>query len=454
MAQVIDPAHLELILKSMGIENVKEVTEAFEDLAKTAKSTVQPLDEAKAALAELETVAEPVKEKVEEAAGKGDGEQGEGGFAGLTASILKLERAGLHLATGRGLERTGTLLEDLTKSIGGPAGLGFAISGIALAIDVVIPKLVDFVTHLDGAADAAARMQGKIKAAQDQMARLIEQPTEEEEAGVKAVKPLLAGRRGVLIAQGIEQALLAEMPEEARKFLLRAETARAAGGPETWETAARREALRGELEARRGAIYAELEAGRATAISQVSAMAGKFPGLFPFGVEQRFRQALPENIEAARRQAQQAEEVSRWAEDEYAKREAAQKEGLDIQQQMSRAYQEVRKDRADKAERARKEVAREDQHRALERARELKRESTPEAQMTRAVRELAPGLEQEGFDVQAVAREALRQLPVTGNNAVLAIQQAILAAYQRGLRIQQEDMARMQMFTEIMQGSR
>lgn len=347
MAQAIDPAHLELILKTMGIENVKEVTKAFEDLQKSAKDSVQPLEEAKTALAEMDAQAQTstpgiseAGKAAEEAGGKGEGEAGEGGFAGLAAGILKAERAGLALSTGRGVARTGSILESLLVSLGGPAGLGLAIGGVAMALEVILPKLEKFIEKMDGAAEATKRAAEQAKAANEQMAKLAAQPTEEEEAGARAIKPALAGRRGLLVAQGIEQALMAEMPWEEQQFLRRAETVAGLGGPETWETAARRTALRQQLQVRRAEIYGGIEAGRPTDISRVSAMAGQFPGFFPAGIEQQFRQTLPENLEAAKRQAATAEAQSREADDIYARREEAHQETIDIQLQFNKARQD------------------------------------------------------------------------------------------------------------------
>ena len=209
MAQAIDPAHLELILKTMGIENVKEVTKAYEDLAKTAQSTVKPLDEAKAALEEMDKAAAPATEALKDVAGQGEGESGSGGLAGAAAGTLKFERALLGLATGRGLRGATNALEGLIGTLGGPAGLGLAIGAAATALDVLLPKFVSWIEKLDGTAAAAARAKDQLREAQEQMAKLIEQPTEEEETGEKAVKELLKGRQGALIAQGIEQTLRA-----------------------------------------------------------------------------------------------------------------------------------------------------------------------------------------------------------------------------------------------------
>ena len=205
-----------------------------------------------------------------------------------------------------------------------------------------------------------------------------------------------------------------------------------------------------EVAIQRAAIMKDLMAGRQPAISDISGMAGQFPGLFPAGTEQRFRQALPENIEAAKQRDIKAKADSAWAESEYKKRQEdnAQKERDNA---VLEASQEAD---ARHAEQARKKDEAQRQHDARHAERERQRASTPLAQMSRGVREMAPGLEMQGFDVEGIAHEALRQLPATGGNAAVAIQQAILAAYQRGMRIQQEDMARMQVFSEMMQGSR
>ena len=447
MSQAIDPAHLELILKTMGIENVKEVTKAYEELAKTAQSTVKPLDEAKAALEEMDKAAAPATEALKDVAGQGEGESGSGGLAGAAAGTLKFERALLGLATGRGLRGATNALEGLIGTLGGPAGLGLAIGAAATALDVLLPKFVSWIEKLDGTAAAAARAKDQLREAQEQMAKLIEQPTEEEETGEKAVKELLKGRQGALIAQGIEQTLRAQgvgLMEPGMRALSEAFV-----GPLATAEAERKKQDQ-EVAIQRAAIMKDLMAGRQPAISDISGMAGQFPGLFPAGTEQRFRQALPENIEAAKQRDIKGKADSAWAESEYKKRQEdnAQKERDNA---VLEAAQEAD---ARHAEQARKKDETQRQHDARQAERERQRASTPLAQMSRGVREMAPGLEMQGFDVEGIAHEALRQLPATGGNAAVAIQQAILAAYQRGMRIQQEDMARMQVFSEMMQGSR
>ena len=465
MAQAIDPAHLELILKTMGIENVKEVTKAYEDLAKSAKDSIKPIDEAKAALAEIDEAAKPATEALKDVAGTGEGETGSGGFAGAAAGALKFERAALGLATGHGLRGATNALEGLIGTLGGPAGVGLAIGAVATAIDVLLPKFVKWIEKIDGAAEAAARLSEKTKEAREQMEKFIEEPTAEEETGQKAVKELLKGRQGVLVAQGIEQTLRAQgvgLMEPGQRAISEAFL-----GPLATAEAERKQQDQ-QVAIKRAEIMKDLIAGRTPAISEISAMAGQFPGLFPAGTEQHFRQALPENIEESRRQSEKAQAVSEWAEETYKQREAAKAENIDIQVQFNRARRDkINQDAAQRerdsaveeaaseadARHAKKESANAERAR-LKDERERKKASTPLAQMTRGVEEMAPGLAQQGFDVEGVAREALRQLPATGGNPAVAIQQAILAAYQRGLRMQQEDMARMQMFTEMMQGSR
>src|SRR5208337_2587444 len=345
MAQAIDPAHLELVLKTMGIENVKEVVKGFEELKTSAKDVVAPIDQAKDALKELsltdeelieraravqkatleadaalakvtktldELTIEATKEEAKalasvtkelneleaaeerelieaqklaeaharmmEAAEAAAGKSEEQGFKGLASGIGKVETVASRIATGSGLGRIGGILEGIVGLIGGPAGAGLAAGGLIFAIEGLLPKFLAWIDKIDGATEALKRHNEQLKLANEQMAKFIEQPTEEEEAGVKAVKPLLAGRGGTLISQGIEQVL------RQRGVGLMAPKERAISeafvGPEATAEAERKQQDQ-DVAIHRVAIMQDLMAGRTPAISEVSGMAGQFPGLFP-----------------------------------------------------------------------------------------------------------------------------------------------------------------------------
>jgi hypothetical protein len=408
----IDPAILELILKTTGSQQVKDLIEVVEFLRKrldeladefkegkiseedfktatdlvikTLKEEEQILDRVTRAEQELAEATLEAGKAAEEAAGQGEGEGGRGGFAGFTSNMMKAEKVASGLAGGTGFGRMGGMLESITVALGGPAGVGMAAGGLIFAVEALIPKLEALIGKMDGTTEAAERMKEKVKEANEQMAKFAEQPTEEEAAGAKAVKPLLAGRQATFVAQGVEQALMAEMPMEEQQFLRRAETVAAIGGPETWETAARRTALRQQLQVRRAEIIRGAEAGRPQDIARISGMAGQFPGLFPMGVEQRFRQALPENIEAARQQAMGADVVTTDAEAAYAASEAAAKENLGIQQQFNKAFQDKRKQQDKQFE----STMRADEHFAKQTAHDLDKDEAAFLRQTeRAIKE-------------------------------------------------------------------
>ena len=469
MAQAIDPAHLELILKTMGIENVKEVTAAYEELAKSAKGSVQPLDEAKTALASIEEAAAPAKVALEEVAGKGEGESGTGGFAGAAAGALKFERAASGLATGHGIRGATTALEGLIGMLGGPAGIGLAIGATIQAIDILLPKFEKWIETLNGEADAIKRVTEALKEQEkirEEVQKAIEAPTQQQAAQAKAVTDLLGEGRGAAVRAGISRGLTTQgfgLFAPQQEFIRKVEAGEL---PQTPENLARVMELRQQqneaVQAQADVMYQALPTNE-TVRQSVMGM-----GQVPEEFRTRLAQTTPAAMKAAKEQAQKAQDVSAWAEETYKQREAAKAENIDIQVQFDKARRDKRDQ--DAAQRERDDTVEEQgkeaderhvkQERSIaERARlkdehERKKASTPLAQMTRGVQQMAPGLEQQGFDVEGIAREALRQLPATGNNAAVAIQQAILAAYQRGLRMQQEDMARMQMFTEMMQGSR
>jgi hypothetical protein len=282
--------------------------------------------------------------KMMEAADAAAGESEKGGFSGLAANVIKAEKVMAGLASGSGFGRMGGMLESITSALGMAGGLGMGAGGLIFAFEALIPKIETFIEKMTGAAEAAKRAAEQIKEANDQMAKFAAQPTEEEEAGAKAVKELLKGRGGVLVSQGVEQVLRQRLAPDQQRFLEQFETAEAAGieqAPYVTQQAIR---LREQTTSHRGEIIKNLMAGKTSAISEISGMAGQFPGLFPVGTEQRFRQALPENIEAARKQARDAEEQSRWGEQEYAARQQHEKDEGKARDEALKEADKIRKE--------------------------------------------------------------------------------------------------------------
>jgi len=328
----------------------KQIADLEEVLRKQATALANnelPLDvflegnkAARTVIGQLESALDSITPKLDAAVGEGSDEDGTSGFKGIAGAAVKANKAIGILASGGGLGRLPSMLEGVTSALGLAGGVGMAAGGLILALESTIPKIVTFIEKMDGAAEAARRTAEQIKQAEDQMTKFMGQPTEEEATGAKAVKGLLAGRGGTLVAQGIEQVLRQQgvglMTPEMRAL---SETF---VGPET--TAADERKQQDEAVAiRRSKIMEDLKAGRMGAISEVSGMAGQFPGLFPAGTEQHFRQALPENIEAAKKQARDAEEGSRQADAQYARQAAASKENLGIQDEFDKALKDKRK---------------------------------------------------------------------------------------------------------------
>jgi hypothetical protein len=343
MAAQIDPAHLELILKTMGIENYKEVTKELENIKNAASDLQSPLDQATKALEEMDAEAAKAQDTLrdlgktaENVTGQGTGEEdGVGGLKGFASAGVKAEKAIGELVTGKDLRSLPSLLEGVGTALGVTPGGGLAVGGLIFAFEAIIPKVEAFIEKLDGAAQAAERAAERVKKAHEQMAKLIEQPTEEEEAGKKAIAPLLAGRSGTLIAQGIEQALRQQgygISEEQQAIL-------AAPGVSQYEKDIIRQQQERSILIRREAMMRDVEAGRAPVISEVMGMAGRFPGLFPFGTEQRLGQVLPEGIAAAKEQAAKADVITAEAERIYAERQEIDKANLRVRRENEKALQ-------------------------------------------------------------------------------------------------------------------
>lgn len=339
---------------------LKRLTASQREHEAQARNVAQAADEEAAALAKITTAlnqleaeeeqeliaAQALAEKhyqmvtaAEAAAGTGQGEAGKGGMAGLAANVMKAEKVISGLAGGSGFGRMGGMLEGITTALGLAGGTGMAAGGLIFALEAIIPKIQAFIDKMDGAAESSKHAAEMTKAAIDQMQRLKEQPDEEEQTSAKVVKEALRGKKGMQVATGIEQSLEAEgygLSEDQKKIL-------ATPGVSKYEKDIILEGQRGSIITRRERILKELESGHQATISDVSGMASQFPGFFPPGTEQHLRQALPENIEAAKKQAKKAEADSDWANTTYAKREAARKESEGIDLEFDKALKDKRK---------------------------------------------------------------------------------------------------------------
>jgi hypothetical protein len=433
----IDPVHLELILKTMGIENFKEVTKELGEIRDKAKDLPSPIEQANQALLETSDVTQKLEknikdleeelEKLKDSFKKGlieseeefleragdfqaeivkhtkalellNGEEDGGGLKGVASGALKLERAFAGLATGHGIRGATTALEGLIGMLGGPAGVGLAIGAVIQAIDSTLPKFDELMKKLDGTAKSAEMVANRIKEANEQMTKFKAQPTEEEKASMEAMKGVLAGRGGMQITQGIEDALRAQgygiSPEQAAIL--------AAPGVSQLEKDIILRQQTESIRIQRARMMEGVMAGRPGAIGELTGMVGRFPGLFPGGAAERLTQALPENIERARRQAQTAEEQSMQAEEIYAQREKARQESVGIQAEFNKVRQQQEHERIEavsKADerfardweesrkvrsKAAKDIAREHEKEAKEAAREAKKaahEALPSTQL-------------------------------------------------------------------------
>ena len=295
---------------------------------------------ARTVIGQLESALDSIVPKIEEVTGQGEGESGSGGFKGIAGAAVKAEKAIGMLASGGGLGRLPSMLEGVTSALGLAGGAGLAAGGLILALESTIPKIVTFIEKMDGAAEVGQKNSGADQGSRRPDGQVHGPADRGGSDWCQGRQRVTRRTRRYFVSQGIEQVLREQgvglMTPEMRAL---SETF---VGPET--TAADERKQQDEAVAiRRSKIMEDLKAGRIGAISEVSGMAGQFPGLFPFGTEQHFRQALPENIAAAKKQARDAEEGSRQADAQYARQEAASKENLGIQDEFDKALKDKRK---------------------------------------------------------------------------------------------------------------
>jgi hypothetical protein len=148
----------------------------------------------------------------------------------LGRGTLAAEKAVNALATGTGLIRLGPALEGLTKIIGGPAGLGFAIGSMAVAVEGLIPHFLKWINadNAKHAKEIADALQKQADAA-DQLAQ---RPTKKEAERIADIKEFLTETPGLGqggFRQRIEQAIRKDpnamlTPDEIRQLQMQ-------GGP-------------------------------------------------------------------------------------------------------------------------------------------------------------------------------------------------------------------------------
>ena len=274
---------------------------------------------------------------LDRAVGEGGDDDGTSGFKGIAGAAVKAEKAIGKLASGHGLNSLPGLLESVAGAVGLGGGAGLAAGGLILAFESIIPKVEAFIEKVTGAAAAAKKAAEEMKEAHAQMAKFMGEPTAEEEGTAKAVKEAIKGKQK-FIAQGVEQSLITEGyggidPEKMSR--LRTFLGHGKALDELEEE--NRQQIAQASAHRRTEIMKDLLAGKQGAISDVEGMTIRHEGLFPAGTEQHLRQALPENIGAAKEQAQKAAADSEWADTSYAKREAARKESEAIDVEFDKA---------------------------------------------------------------------------------------------------------------------
>jgi hypothetical protein len=555
-------AEKETILKRLTSEE-KAAEEQSRRIEKAAQDEAAALAKITKALSDLEAEEEreliqavklaeshaKVMESANEVAGTGDGEGGTGGFAGAAAGALKFERAATGLATGHGLRGATRALEDLIGTLGGPAGFGLAIGAVVTAIDVMIPKLESWYTHLTDVEGAAKKATKAIEEHAAAAQKFREAQTPAEKTQEQAIEEFLTAEGKPKIAEGIKSAYLARiLPQAEEAAQQRFEET---GTHENYLSVGEGGRLMGTWAEKVGQdidrLIATIGTDRGTQ-AYVTQLATERPGAFPaeFGAgmaeltpEARARakeEDLKIDEEDAERQGrkqarfEKAKEFNKKAKEQlerddvladleaeesdpdqqfmlrqHGRREEHNRQVDEWNQQLrdkrhadrerKRIETESRKHTPEAEESAQLKAEREDimaQLRALNeanvkaggmpatpqflrraeagavRAREqgyglnqavdlglggaqqTEAQGRGRVQAEEAVREVNQqrGLGLSASQVEHIAGDALNRLPATGGNGAMAIQQAIMAAYQRGLQMQKQDMNRMGVFTE------
>jgi hypothetical protein len=162
------------------------------------------------------------------------------GFEGMARQAFAAERVMTVMSgAGGGLARAGPLLDGVIKSLGGPAGLGFAIVGIEFAVERALPALEKLWDKLNGVDEMAKEAADTVAKLLKDYEKLEETPTEVEKKTKAMVTKAITEHPGKAadIAARVEQGLgpLEQFmtPEEAGKVahLQRYKAAGEPGGP-------------------------------------------------------------------------------------------------------------------------------------------------------------------------------------------------------------------------------
>jgi hypothetical protein len=341
-----------------GLEKVatatKKVVNADEEMLKQAKSVQDATLEAEASLAKVtaaldaeEAALHRVAAAEEEAArnasidltvaaeglaGTGDGESGKGGFAGMAGGAIKAEKAMLAIATGHGVGRVGGLLETLTSAAGLASGTGLAIGSIAIATEVMIPKLEEWISKMDGAAAATKRAADELERFNAASAKAQGALTSEQGETAKGTAEMLAGGGERQISAGIATSLGQEPgfglePDEAAQL---AEINRRIGLGQNMSSflhiKQRLDAKQQEAITRQtGQTIEGFRRGEPGALAAVGAMAAQQPGEFPPSTAANIQAASPAGRAESKRQSDIALANTAQAERIYADRELVRK---------------------------------------------------------------------------------------------------------------------------------
>jgi hypothetical protein len=329
----------------------RELAKQAEVLERNAAAQIAAAQAVRATAAEQARAFAIATASAEGLTGFGEGEEGKGGLAGVSAGILKLERASVGLATGHGLRGATSALEALALAAGGPAGVGLAIGSIVTFIDVVLPKLKSLMEAMIGITEST-------KAASRALQEQKDQAEKNQEAIDKLSKKLPPGEEAKEITPFTE----GKKTEELESAIVRSMELQGEGAPTPKQVSVAtaeatdifgqvdKDALNKNLKAVTDQNRID-EANRLIlaaphsqkARDRLREIGRDHPDIFPPGFLEKLDEVSPEGRRAAVEQATTAEAQSAEAEDIYEQREAAAKENEGIQQQFNKAFQDKRK---------------------------------------------------------------------------------------------------------------
>jgi hypothetical protein len=284
-----------------AIESQNELVEAERKLEESTFKAIEQLDKQAKSLGDTREAVENLDEPLRRTTGEGEGEQAEGGFKGLASGVFKAEKAVKALASGEGLGRLGPMLESVMGPLGVP-GLGMALAAVAYEAEPAIRAVKDFVDAWDKG----------VQTVSDAVEAIHRLNRAQDEGQRKRAERRIEAKFAPLQEKLEEQGFLS--PEEMLQY-------------RQLERAVSDIRYRADEERREEFAKQELQRRKA---------------------------------EASRRQAAQADVISAEAGAIYAEREAAKKETLDIQVQFNKALQDRRKQQdkeQDKADKQRLKLA-------------------------------------------------------------------------------------------------